>query len=110
MSGWDAIVFDLDDTLYAERDYVFSGFRAVAVWGERCLGFPSDQIYAELVERFEHGSRRNTFDDWLASRGLPPTSMWTRWCRSIAGMSPSYLPFPALPGCSTGSLAAVGSA
>ena len=98
MSGWDAIVFDLDDTLYAERDYVFSGFRAVAVWGERCLGFPSDQIYAELVERFEHGSRRNTFDDWLASRGLPPDEYVDKMVQVYRRHEPVLPPFPGVTG------------
>ena len=34
----EAIVFDLDDTLYPEREYVFSAYRAVAKWIERHLG------------------------------------------------------------------------
>ena len=29
------VVFDLDDTLFAERDYVLSGFRAVDEWIRR---------------------------------------------------------------------------
>ena len=32
------VVFDVDDTLYLERDYVRSGFRAVGVWASRWLG------------------------------------------------------------------------
>jgi putative hydrolase of the HAD superfamily len=34
------IVFDLDDTLYLERDYVHSGFRALAEWAKTSLGVP----------------------------------------------------------------------
>lgn len=30
LDGMDAVVFDLDDTLYSEKDYVRSGYRAVA--------------------------------------------------------------------------------
>ena len=30
-------VFDVDDTLYLERDYVRSGFHAVATWAEETL-------------------------------------------------------------------------
>ena len=41
MSGLHAIIFDLDDTLYPERDYVLSGFRAVA------------QTYAQIHESEE---------------------------------------------------------
>jgi hypothetical protein len=42
VSGWRAIVFDLDDTLYPERDYVLRGFRAVAAWSDPNLGIPAD--------------------------------------------------------------------
>ena len=33
-----AVVFDLDDTLYAERDYVLSGFRALDPFWPFALG------------------------------------------------------------------------
>ena len=32
------VVFDLDDTLYPERDYAISGFRAAGRWAEATLG------------------------------------------------------------------------
>lgn len=70
MKRWDAIIFDLDDTLYAERDYVYSGFRAVATWSEARFGFLSDQVYAGLVEVFESGARQNTFDKWLTMNNI----------------------------------------
>ena len=38
MSRLEAVVFDLDDTLYPEADYVLSGFQAVADWAEVHLG------------------------------------------------------------------------
>src|SRR5207302_9076607 len=34
------VVFDIDDTLYLERDYVRSGFRAVGTWAEQWLRIP----------------------------------------------------------------------
>lgn len=45
------IVFDLDDTLYPERDYVRSCFR----WVSRRLG--DDSVFDELWTRFEAGER-----------------------------------------------------
>jgi len=69
---WQAIVFDLDDTLYLEREYVRSGLRAVAVWAEDELGFPTEQTFAELCRLFEDGVRGDTFNRWLAARGLEP--------------------------------------
>ena len=45
-----AVVFDLDDTLYSEKDYVRSGFRAVA----RVLS-DVDRVYDKLWAAFEQG-------------------------------------------------------
>lgn len=70
MTRWQAIVFDLDDTLYAEREYVRSGMRAVAVWAHAELGCPAEATFAELWRLFQQGVRGDTFNRWLADRGL----------------------------------------
>src|SRR4051794_38849309 len=64
------VVFDIDDTLYLERDYVRSGFTAVGHWvakwiqiedfGERCWG------------KFEAGNRRSIFNEVLCESGRQP--------------------------------------
>ncbi len=72
MSRWQAIVFDLDDTLYPECQYVLSGMRAVAVWAQKQLGFPPQRSFAEFRQLFQQGVRGDTFDRWLADRGLEP--------------------------------------
>jgi putative hydrolase of the HAD superfamily len=63
------VVFDIDDTLYLERDYVRSGFRAVGE-SARALGI------ADFAERswrlFEAGVRGSIFDDVLAESGVRP--------------------------------------
>ena len=66
VSRWQAIVFDLDDTLYPERQYVLSGFQAVAKWAEQAFGIPAAQGLSELQHLFETGVRDDTFDRWLA--------------------------------------------
>ena len=71
MNKWQAVVFDLDDTLFAERDYVFSGFKAVARWTVARLGLQADESYSELKALFDRGVRYDTFDRWLGMRGLP---------------------------------------
>lgn len=64
------IVFDLDDTLYLERDYVRSGFRAVGGWAETALGVPD---FAHRAWRlFEAGMRGATFQNVLAEYGRQP--------------------------------------
>lgn len=57
------VVFDLDDTLYSEKDYVRSGFAAVA----RLLGDAS--VEAELWDVFLRGAP--AIDAVLESRGMP---------------------------------------
>ncbi len=65
------IVFDIDDTLYLERDYVRSGFEAIGrvtceSFGKKCW------------ELFEQGVRGNTFDvarQYFAHLPLPETKI-----------------------------------
>lgn len=76
MPTLQAIVFDLDDTLYPERAYVLSGFQAVATWAEKCLGIPAAQGMAELCQLFERGVRGNTFNRWLETHGFNADN-WT---------------------------------
>lgn len=56
MARLRGVVFDMDDTLYLERDYVRSGFQAVAA----ALG--NAQAFDFLWGHFLQGTRRNTFD------------------------------------------------
>jgi putative hydrolase of the HAD superfamily len=63
------LVFDLDDTLFAEADYVRSGFRAVDEWltaRHKITGFASE---AEAV--FAAGGRGKIFDEALRRLGRP---------------------------------------
>lgn len=62
------VVFDLDDTLYLERDFVMSGFQAVERWAEQRLGI---QNFAESCRQlFERGERQRVFDRALAELGV----------------------------------------
>lgn len=60
-----AVVFDLDDTLYLESEYVASGFRAVAGELGRRTGMPHQGLFAFLWERFASGKRGDHFDRLL---------------------------------------------
>ena len=59
------MVFDLDDTLYLERDYVRSGFTHVASYLEDQGLANSAEVYAFLWEGFEAGKRGHAFDSLL---------------------------------------------
>ena len=59
-----AVLLDIDDTLYLERDYVRSGFDAVG----RAIGVPS--FGTLCFELFLQGVRGNTFDLAKAQTGV----------------------------------------
>jgi putative hydrolase of the HAD superfamily len=66
-----AWIFDLDDTLYPERDYVRSGYRAVGEWAERRLKLTPVIVRAQLDALFDGGFRGDAFQWWLTEQGLP---------------------------------------
>jgi len=61
------VVFDLDDTLYHERDFVYSGFRAAA---DAISHETGEDVFEQLVDQFE-AKRSDPFGKVLAERGLP---------------------------------------
>jgi putative hydrolase of the HAD superfamily len=71
MVGLRSVIFDLDDTLYPEREYVRSGFRAVGEWAEKRLGLSEAIVRAELQALFDAEFRGDTFQWWLSEQGLP---------------------------------------
>ncbi len=70
MPALTAVAFDLDDTLYPEREFVRSGYRAVADWAEGRLGLAGPLVLAELEALFDAGIRREVFDLWLEDKKL----------------------------------------
>lgn len=76
------LVFDLDDTLYPERDFVASGFRAVDLWLKECHGI---QCFHETAGKiFEQGRRGRIFDEALLLLGIEPKA------ELVAGMVTAY--------------------
>lgn len=66
-----AVVFDMDDTLYLERDYVRSGFDAVGRWLRQSRAIDG---FAELAWKlFQDGRRGDIFDRALDQ--LPPAEV-----------------------------------
>jgi len=91
---WRAVVLDLDDTLYPEAAYVRSGFRAVAARAQETLGVPAADAEAELVALFEEGVRGDTFDRWLAARGLGGDVAVDDLVAAYRAHAPEIAPFP----------------
>jgi putative hydrolase of the HAD superfamily len=67
--GYRLVGFDLDDTLYLEREYVRSGFRAVADAVGRSAE-EREEIFGPLWEGFLAGERGTAFDRLLERKSL----------------------------------------
>jgi putative hydrolase of the HAD superfamily len=65
-----AVVFDLDDTLYLEADFVRSGFRSVGAWCQKELGLVGFEQAAWTL--FAQGRRGDIFDAVLSQLGIAP--------------------------------------
>jgi len=57
-----AILFDLDDTLYAEKEFVKSGFKEVAKFISNKFKINETIFYNKLFNVFSEGMRGNIFD------------------------------------------------
>lgn len=67
----EVVAFDIDDTLYLERDYVRSGFRAAGRWAAEDLGIEGFAEHAWAA--FEGGLRGTIFDTALSACGVEPS-------------------------------------
>ncbi len=63
------LVFDLDDTLYLERDFAFSGYLHLDRWVEAT--FSREGFGRAARDHFENGDRRRVFDMALADLEIP---------------------------------------
>jgi putative hydrolase of the HAD superfamily len=98
LSTVDTVIFDLDDTLFPEREYVRSGMRSVALWGEAELGLEFERSVRRLQELFEQGIRGNTFNLWLAEHGLTDEDIVASAIAVYRNHRPVIRVFPDVPG------------
>ena len=66
-----AVIFDLDDTLYYEQDYVKSGFRAVSRYICSKYGVSEKEFYKLQLDILEKEGRGKVFDLALENFSLP---------------------------------------
>lgn len=71
MADRTAVVFDLDDTLYAERRFVLSAQAALAAQLSRESGVPASALYRFLAGRFRSGGRDGLLQALCAAFALP---------------------------------------
>lgn len=61
------VIFDLDDTLYDEREYLFSGYRNIGVYIQKSVGGNAVLYSRFLIETFLSEGRHKLFDKFLAN-------------------------------------------
>ncbi len=76
------VIFDLDDTLYIEKEFVFSGFFEVANWISNVSNSLSEDVFKMMVTDFELNGRGRVFDNALA-RFYKKTKKNVQKCISI---------------------------
>ncbi len=75
LTGIKVVVFDLDDTLYPERQFVLSGFNAVGSWLRERMTCPCEPA-RRMVELFDSGHQHRVFNQLLAEWGCPQADDW----------------------------------
>jgi putative hydrolase of the HAD superfamily len=68
----DALIFDLDDTLYPERDFVVGGYEAVASHIEAEYGCPRNRVLDAMMSTFGALGRDKVFE-MVMDRFLDPS-------------------------------------
>ncbi|WP_141494452.1 HAD family hydrolase [Kytococcus schroeteri] len=83
------VVFDLDDTLMPEREYVASGYAAVArrLTGE--LSTPAAELERQLWEIFDSQDRGRAYDALLALHGREDRDLITECVRTYREHTPT---------------------
>lgn len=82
------LVFDLDDTLYDERTYVESGFRAVAAFGAARFGWNPEESFRHMVASLDRDGRGAVFDRWLAEFGRSTKGLVQQCVREYRNHTP----------------------
>ena len=71
MSEIRCVVFDIDDTLFLERDYVRSGLEKVGAWVRENLG--AGDFFERAWGAFDQGVRGTIINEGLERCGVEPT-------------------------------------
>jgi len=92
------LVFDLDDTLYPEITYVYSGFRAVASWLHARFGWDQRSTVAYLRRVLDTEGRGLVFNRLLARRGVLTKSLVEDFVRIYRNHDPAITLWPEAAG------------
>lgn len=92
-----AIIFDLDDTLYDEMQFVKGGFKAVSSYISKNNNINQNVIYQLLLNVLEKHGRGNTFDIALKQLGLYNEKLIPKLVEIYRAHKPNLLLYPEVP-------------
>ncbi|HEX5240546.1 MAG TPA: HAD family hydrolase, partial [Candidatus Limnocylindrales bacterium] len=91
----EAVVFDLDDTLYPEHAFVDAGFRAVARFLASPIGWPEHRIVERLWSLHDAEGRGHLFDTLMEEAGTAADPDLVQACVLVYRGARGHLePFP----------------
>lgn len=70
ISSKSAFIFDLDNTLYPEKDYLYQIYYMIGQFIEYQETFDHDKITKFLIDEFEQNGRKNLFNKLIERFGL----------------------------------------
>lgn len=83
-----AIVFDLDDTLISEHEYIQSGFTSIAGILSEQYNLLQDDVFSQLMCLFKESST-NVFNRWFDLHQIEYTS---EYIKELIGMYRNHIP------------------
>lgn len=75
LKDYTLVVFDLDDTLYQETDYLFSAYQEIEKYISKIIGIPYGEVSGLLQTTFESKGRDGLFDFFLDHFNIKDTGI-----------------------------------
>ncbi len=69
-SKYDLVIFDLDDTLYSEKDYLFQVYQEIAEYIESNYKILKEESFHFLKEYFLIKGRKKLFDEFIKEKQI----------------------------------------
>jgi putative hydrolase of the HAD superfamily len=88
------LIFDLDDTLYSEKTYVFGGLRSVAELGKSLYGWNTRTSFEFMANFLETHGRGLIFDAWLTHNNAYSKSLVKLCVRTYRSHIPKIALYP----------------
>ena len=71
LNNYDIYIFDLDNTLYDERQYLFHVYQKIAKSINRVYDIEWQAVYNDLMKYFEKFGRKELFDSIIEKHNIP---------------------------------------